>query len=59
MLKLLAYALDAAVLYTTIDHERAARAVARIKRAASRLEVPVPFDVAVDGDRWTPGGATG
>ena len=54
VLELLAYALDAAVSYTTIDHERAARAVARISDAASRLEVPVPFDVAVDGDRWTP-----
>jgi hypothetical protein len=53
VLELLAYALDAAVSYTTIDHERAARAVARISDAASRLEVPVTADVAVDGDRWT------
>ena len=53
VLELLAYALDAAVSYTTIDHERAARAVARISDAASRLEVPVAVDVTVDGDRWT------
>lgn len=53
VLELLAYALDAAVSYTTIDHERAARAVARISDAASRLEVPVTVDVSVDGDRWT------
>ena len=53
VLELLAYALDAAVSYTTIDHERAARAVARISDAASRLEVPATVDVSVDGDRWT------
>ena len=53
VLELLAYALDAAVSYATIDHERAARAVARISDAASRLEVPGTFDVTVNGDRWT------
>ncbi len=53
LLELLAYVLDAAVSYSTIDHERAARAVARISDAASRLEVPVTVDVSVDGDRWT------
>lgn len=53
VLELLAYALDAAVTYTTIDHERAAHAVARISDAASRLEVPGTVDVTVDGDRWT------
>ena len=53
VLELLAYVLDAAVSYTTIDHERAARAVARISDAASRLEVPGTVDVTVDGDRWT------
>ena len=52
VLEVLAYALDAAVSYTTIDHERAARAVARISDAASRLEVSVAVDVTVDGDRW-------
>jgi len=53
VLELLAYLLDAAVSYSTIDHERAASAVARISDAASRLEVPVTADVTVDGDRWT------
>jgi hypothetical protein len=53
VLEVLAYLLEAAVSYTTIDHERAASAVARISDAASRLEVPVTADVTVDGDRWT------
>ena len=53
VLEVLAYVLDAAVSYTTIDHERAVSAVARISDAASRLEVPVTADVTVDGDRWT------
>jgi hypothetical protein len=53
VLELLAYLLDAAVSYSTIDHERAATAVARISDAASRLEVPETADVTVDGDRWT------
>jgi len=53
VLELLAYVFEAAVTYTTIDHERAASAVARISDAASRLEVPETADVTVDGDRWT------
>ena len=53
MLELIAYLLDRFATHAAIDRERAAPAVARISDAASRLEGPSPFEVAVEGQRWT------
>lgn len=53
LLELLSYVIDELAARDIVVPERAAAPAARILDALSRLESLDPFEVAVDGERWT------
>jgi hypothetical protein len=53
LLELMAFVIEELVAWRSIDPDRAAPSLARIGDALSRLEGDSPYDVSIDGERWT------
>jgi hypothetical protein len=53
LLQLISFVLEELVAWRTIDPDHAAPSLARIADSVSRLEGDAPYDVSVDGVRWT------
>jgi hypothetical protein len=53
LLQLISFVMEELVTWRSIDPDHAAPSLARIADSVSRLEGAAPYDVSVDGVRWT------